>query len=102
MKYLNKKFSVYLSGNEIYEKNYNKIFKRSNDSNTSEENRYIWVVSARDKDGYYIPVIVSKSKKTALQAFEKFKEREKNNSHWDWDFNHEPLIVLTRFIEEEK
>jgi len=99
MKYLNKKFSVYLSGNKTYEKNYNKIFKKDNNSNKSDELKRVWVVAIRSTDGYYIPEIVAKSRKTALRAFEEFKKKENHNPYWN--FNYEPLITSAQFIEEE-
>jgi len=98
MKYLNKKFSVYLSGNKTYEKNYNKIFKRA-DNDKNDESKRVWVVAIRSTDGYYIPEIVAKSRKAAIQAFEEFKKKEKHNPYWN--FSHEPLITSAQFIEED-
>ena len=98
MKYLNKKFSVYLSGNKTYEKNYNKIFKRA-DNGKDDESKRVWVVAIRSTDGYYIPEIVAKSRKAALRAFEEFKKKEQHNSYWN--FSHEPLVTSALFIEED-
>ena len=100
MKYINKKFSVYMTGDESYEKNYDKIFKKSTTSdNKAIKLKTIWVASVRDKDGCYVPVLAAKTKDAVFQALEKFKEKSKNNKYWD--FSHPPLIVSVNFVEEE-
>ncbi len=46
----------------------------------------VWIAQVRDQDGYYIPVFAADSEEEAKQLMQQFKNREKKNKYWDFDF----------------
>ena len=46
----------------------------------------MYVLSVRDKNGYYIPVIAGQGEEMVMERFEKWKEEQKNNKYWTPEF----------------
>jgi thiaminase len=43
----------------------------------------IYVVTVRDQDGYYVPVVAGTTKELALKGFESWKKEVEGNNYWE-------------------
>lgn len=60
----------------------------------------IIIISVRDKDGYYIPVLSSNDQELIDKMFIDFKEKYKNNKYFDLSYPHlETIIDYYEFIK---
>lgn len=46
--------------------------------------KLIFVISVRDKDGYYIPVVAADSDMTGYKAFREWCNEQEGNDYWDF------------------